>query len=76
MSTPKDTKLCPDCGGNLAKIRLLDSTNPTGYHVTLGFASISAKPSMINRKVPRSGDVCGYKCAGCDRIFLYGERAR
>lgn len=76
MTEPRTT--CPDCGGALAPIKLLDATDrrmESGVgHVEIGYATRSSVPSDLTGSIPESGKVKARMCADCGRILLYGDR--
>ena len=75
----QDQETCPDCGGNLYAIRLLDATESTRSgegmsHVELTYAAPDATASFFTRTVQKAGVVRAKLCNQCGRIFLYASR--
>ncbi|GIW94445.1 MAG: hypothetical protein KatS3mg110_2486 [Pirellulaceae bacterium] len=66
---------CPDCGGELTPIRMIDATERamgSGVgHVELAYASMSSAPSDLSGTFPAAGVVRAKLCGSCGRIFLY-----
>lgn len=72
MAAPRKSK-CPDCGGPLAAIRLIDRGDNSA-HWELGYAAASAKRSFFGLGgYPIEGKLKGYLCGGCGRVLLYAE---
>lgn len=70
---------CPDCGGTLVNIKLLDATESTRSgegmgHVEMSYAAPEASASFFTRSVAKSGTVKAKLCNECGRIFLYAAR--
>lgn len=71
---------CPDCGGDLYAIKLLDATDSTRSgegmsHVELSYAAPEASASFFTRSVAKAGTVKAKLCSQCGRIFLFASRA-
>lgn len=66
---------CPDCGGRLDAIRIVDATDRAmggGVgHVELSYAPMGATQSELTATIPIAGTVRAKLCASCGRIFLY-----
>ena len=62
---------CPDCGGQLQEIRLIDKAH-SGVHTSLEYASPEAKKSRWSGMFPVQGKVLAFLCSRCGRIALYG----
>ena len=75
MTNNKD---CPDCKGNLTKIKLIGGSweNPisgVAVHTELKFfTDADAKRSYWSAMFTPTGEIETYICNSCSRIFLYG----
>ena len=63
---------CPDCGGELVRIRMVDSD---GAGRRLWYAQMSARRRWSGA-YPRAGYVVAYACDGCRRVFWYAVPQR
>jgi hypothetical protein len=73
-STPPRTA-CPDCGGELLPISLIDR----GHHNNvkdLEYRTPDAKQSFWTGRWSKSGKVSAWACADCRRILLYAFPTR
>jgi hypothetical protein len=89
-ASPEDPKRsverkCPDCGGAMAAIEILDKTvatldlnlNIVGMNFpeqsALEYAVPEAKRSWWTGSLPVAGKVAACMCGSCGRILLFGE---
>jgi hypothetical protein len=64
---------CPDCGGAMAPIFIVDKTHISGgYHQSLQYTLPGTTPSFWLGKFPIKGTVGAAMCGGCGRIVLRG----
>lgn len=64
---------CPDCGGEMAPIVIVDKTHiGGGYHHALQYTVPGTKPSFWTGKFPIKGTVAAAMCSRCGRIVLRG----
>jgi uncharacterized OB-fold protein len=70
MSIPLRARKCPDCGGGVAPIRI-------GPEI-LSYENLAAKRSRWMRflKGRPGGRITTWRCAGCQRVFLYAVPER
>jgi hypothetical protein len=62
---------CPDCGGTVTEIRLIDKAHGGGHH-DLEYTLEEAKRGLWLGRFPIEGRVAASMCGQCGRIFLYG----
>jgi hypothetical protein len=63
---------CPDCGGTLHKIKLIDRSHYGAHQAGLLYALPEAKRSFWTATFPVEGAVTAFLCEQCARILLYG----
>ena len=70
---PKDTRsACPDCGGSMEPIRLVDQA-AGGAHMAMEYAAPDARRHWFSSRFPVAGHVTARICSDCGRIVLHGE---
>lgn len=69
-TSPRESKVCPDCQGNLEPIRILDKGH---YSIPESFeyASLDAKPGFWTGYVSAEGRIEALICTSCARILFY-----
>ena len=67
---------CPDCGGSLHGIRLIDKTGQASVHAPLEYALLDAERGFWLGRYPVQGQVAAMMCNKCGRILLYGIHDR
>ena len=67
---------CPDCGGPLTPIRVIDDAGNQGHSLGLKYTTLDAKRSAWNGRYPIVGAVHARLCGECGRVLLYAERDR
>ena len=80
MSQDAERK-CPDCGGAMQAIDIIDKTVlAVGFgdlnfptQTALEYVARGRKRSFWTGSVPIEGKVAAYMCAACGRILLYGR---
>jgi hypothetical protein len=65
---------CPDCGGTLDEIRIIDKAHGGG-HQALEYALMESKRSFWMSRYPVEGKIAAYMCGGCGRVLLCGRPA-
>ena len=71
-----EDKKCPDCGGSMKAIKIIDKTVEgvgTAAHSDLEYTAPEAKRSFWKGLFPVEGKITAYMCDGCGRILLYGQ---
>jgi len=72
----KDQQQCPDCGGQMSAIFIVDKSHDSGgRHRALQFTLPGEKRSFFMQKFPIAGTVDSVVCHDCRRIFLYAGPA-
>ena len=79
----ENTQQCPDCGGELEFIKIVDATqpgmaagvttetSPASHHVQLQYAAEDAERSGWSKRFPTAGHLRGRMCTQCGRVVLY-----
>ena len=67
----KAQRQCPDCGGTMHEIHLIDKAH-FGSHTELEYALSQSKRSIWTGAYPVEGRVTASMCPACGRIALYG----
>ena len=71
-----EDKKCPDCGGSMKSIMIIDKTAKGGgvpKHSELEYTVPEAKRSIWTGLLPIEGKITAYMCNGCGRVLLYGQ---
>jgi hypothetical protein len=68
-----ETKTCPECGGPLRAIRILECSGLSvpQEHTELRYTSVDTKKRVLSGRFPVEGRVRGRLCDSCGRILLY-----
>ena len=71
-----EDKKCPDCGGPMKSITIIDKTAKGGgrpQHTELEYTVPEKKRSIWTGLLPIEGKITAYMCDGCGRVLLYGQ---
>jgi hypothetical protein len=63
---------CPDCGGELFEILLLDRVRGNAQVAGLDYTLPGSKQSFWTGKFPAAGRLASVMCGECGRVFFYG----
>jgi hypothetical protein len=69
--TPRQTRRCPDCQGDLQPICLIDRISD-GRQRDLEYTAIDVQPDLWTGALPTEGRIEPFLCTTCGRILLYG----
>ncbi len=73
-------KKCPDCGGSMIPIRVLQRQYSafsvlTDRHRALEWAYVDSARGFLTEKYKVEGTVAALACRSCRRVFLYAEQS-
>jgi len=63
---------CPDCGGALFEILVLDRSHMNYEIAGFNYALPGSKQSFWTGKFPAAGRLASVMCGECGRVFFYG----
>jgi len=69
---PGTERPCPDCGGPLSPVKLIESGGTHWRHTETEYAAGDAQQGLLSGRFPVEGRVRAWMCADCGRILLYG----
>ncbi len=73
MSEVAPNRKCPECGGSVHPIKIIDKTGRMDEQTDLEYALPESKRSFWLGRLPVEGVVMAHMCDTCGRISLYGR---